>query len=62
MSVESLKLPLADPFLAGQYIDILIEEGRRRSFSIASAPESEFFADSFSFPLTVLIPRVSVHE
>jgi CDP-4-dehydro-6-deoxyglucose reductase len=35
-----LKLPLAEPFTfeAGQYIDILLPGGRRRSFSIASPP------------------------
>lgn len=35
-----LKLPKSQPFQfrAGQYIDILLPEGRRRSFSIASPP------------------------
>jgi CDP-4-dehydro-6-deoxyglucose reductase len=35
-----LKLPAAEPFCfeAGQYIDIMLSGGRRRSFSIASAP------------------------
>lgn len=35
-----LKLPAAEPFAfeAGQYIDILLRGGRRRSFSIASPP------------------------
>lgn len=35
-----LKLPSVEPFvfLAGQYIDILLPDGRRRSFSIASPP------------------------
>jgi CDP-4-dehydro-6-deoxyglucose reductase len=35
-----LKLPSVEPFvfLAGQYIDILLSDGRRRSFSIASPP------------------------
>ncbi len=40
-----LKLPRAArlQFLAGQYIDILLPEGKRRAFSIASAPsETEF--------------------
>ena len=40
-----LKLPRAArlQFLAGQYVDILLPEGKRRAFSIASAPsESEF--------------------
>ncbi len=36
-----LKLPMIEtlPFLAGQYLDILLKDGRRRSFSIANAPE-----------------------
>ena len=36
-----LKLPVAEslPFQAGQYIDILLPGGRRRSFSIASPPD-----------------------
>lgn len=35
-----VKLPSLEPFvfLAGQYVDILLEDGRRRSFSIASPP------------------------
>jgi CDP-4-dehydro-6-deoxyglucose reductase len=35
-----LKLPAAEPFdfLPGQYIDIMLSKGRRRSFSIASPP------------------------
>lgn len=35
-----LKLPGFEPFefLAGQYVDILLSDGRRRSFSIASPP------------------------
>lgn len=35
-----LKLPAAEPFdfSAGQYIDVLLSRGRRRSFSIASPP------------------------
>lgn len=38
-----LQLPKSQrlQFLAGQYIDILLPEGRRRSFSIASAPQNE---------------------
>jgi CDP-4-dehydro-6-deoxyglucose reductase len=39
-----LKLPAIEPFvfLPGQYIDILLEDGRRRSFSMANPPhESE---------------------
>lgn len=35
-----LRLPAVEPlkFQAGQYVDVLIERGRRRSFSIASRP------------------------
>lgn len=36
----NLKLPIMEPFAyrAGQYIDILLPDGRRRSFSLANAP------------------------
>ena len=36
----TLRLPAVEPlrFIAGQYVDILLEEGRRRSFSIACPP------------------------
>jgi len=36
-----LKPPKGEPFcwLAGQYLDVLLPEGRRRAFSIANAPE-----------------------
>jgi len=42
-----LKLPEADriQFLAGQYIDILLGDGRRRSFSIANAPHADEFIE-----------------
>lgn len=38
-----LKTPDAErlPFLAGQYIDILLKDGRRRSFSLANAPHND---------------------
>ncbi|MBI3937343.1 MAG: CDP-6-deoxy-delta-3,4-glucoseen reductase [Betaproteobacteria bacterium] len=38
-----LKLPASErlQFLAGQYIDILLKEGRRRSFSMASPPHDD---------------------
>jgi len=43
--VMRLKLKPCDnqrlEFLAGQYIDILLQDGRRRSFSIANAPHEE---------------------
>jgi CDP-4-dehydro-6-deoxyglucose reductase len=40
-----LKLPQNQrlQFLAGQYIDILLKEGRRRSFSLANAPHDDEF-------------------
>jgi CDP-4-dehydro-6-deoxyglucose reductase len=39
----TLKLPKGDGFqyLPGQYVDLLIEDGRRRSFSIANRPNNE---------------------
>ena len=38
-----IKLPEAErlQFLAGQYLEILVPEGKRRAFSIASPPQSE---------------------
>lgn len=38
-----LKLPAGErlQFLAGQYIDILMKDGRRRSFSLANAPHDD---------------------
>lgn len=38
----TLRLPIAEdfPFQAGQYLDVLLPEGRRRAFSVASAPGS----------------------
>lgn len=40
-----LKLPANQrlQFLAGQYIDILLEEGKRRSFSLANSPHDDEF-------------------
>ncbi len=42
-----LKLPANErlQFLAGQYIDILLKDGRRRSFSIANAPHDDEFIE-----------------
>jgi CDP-4-dehydro-6-deoxyglucose reductase len=42
-----LKLPATErmQFFAGQYIDILLSEGRRRSFSIANAPHDDEFIE-----------------
>ena len=41
--IVSLKLPANQrlQFLAGQYIDILLKEGKRRSFSLANAPHDD---------------------
>ncbi len=33
------------PFFSGQYIDILLDDGRRRSFSIANAPHHDEFIE-----------------
>jgi len=40
-----LKLPANErlQFLAGQYIDILLKDGKRRSFSLANAPHDDEF-------------------
>ncbi|MEK6749801.1 MAG: CDP-6-deoxy-delta-3,4-glucoseen reductase [Pseudomonadota bacterium] len=42
-----LKLPKTErmQFLAGQYIDILLADGRRRSFSLANAPHADEFLE-----------------
>lgn len=43
--VLDLKLPASErlQFLAGQYIDILLKDGTRRSFSLANAPHDDEF-------------------
>lgn len=43
VAVISLKLPTGErlQFLAGQYIDILMKDGKRRSFSLANAPHDD---------------------
>jgi CDP-4-dehydro-6-deoxyglucose reductase len=45
VAVLYLKLPTGErlQFLAGQYIDILMKEGKRRSFSMANAPHDDQF-------------------
>ena len=42
-----LKLPDSErlQFLAGQYIDILLKDGRKRSFSIANAPHDDAYIE-----------------
>jgi CDP-4-dehydro-6-deoxyglucose reductase len=41
--IVRLKLPASErlQFLAGQYIDILLKDGKRRSFSLANAPHDD---------------------
>ena len=47
VAIVSLKLPANDrlQYLAGQYVDFLLKDGRRRSFSIATAPEDDTLLD-----------------
>jgi len=43
----NLKLPMIErlQFLAGQYVDILYKDGRRRSFSMANSPHDDEFIE-----------------
>jgi len=43
VAVVSLKLPANErlQYLAGQYVDLLLKDGRRRSFSLATPPEND---------------------
>src|SRR5438552_9693482 len=43
VAIVRLKLPASErlQFLAGQYIDFLLKDGKRRSFSLANAPEDD---------------------
>lgn len=45
VAVLSLKLPAQErlQFLAGQYIDILLKDGKRRSYSMANAPHDDAY-------------------
>jgi CDP-4-dehydro-6-deoxyglucose reductase len=47
VAVLYLKLPTGErlQFLAGQYIDILMKDGKRRSFSLANAPHDDQFLE-----------------
>ena len=47
VAILSLKLPAQErlQFLAGQYLDILLKDGKRRSFSIANAPHHDEFVE-----------------
>lgn len=43
VTIVELKLPASErlQFLAGQYIDILLKDGKRRAFSLANAPHDD---------------------
>jgi CDP-4-dehydro-6-deoxyglucose reductase len=45
--ILSLKLPAQErlQFMPGQYLDILLKDGKRRSFSIANAPHSDQYVE-----------------
>jgi CDP-4-dehydro-6-deoxyglucose reductase len=47
VAILYLKLPAQErmQFLAGQYIDILLKDGKRRSFSIANAPHRDQYVE-----------------
>ncbi|MDC7699143.1 CDP-4-dehydro-6-deoxyglucose reductase [Vogesella indigofera] len=47
VAVLKLKLPVSErlQFMAGQYIDILMKDGKKRSFSIANAPHDDAFIE-----------------
>jgi len=47
VTLLQLRLPAAErlQFLAGQYIDLLLRDGRRRSFSLANAPHDDEFLE-----------------
>lgn len=47
VAILTLKLPVSErlQFRAGQYIDILLKEGRKRSFSIANAPHDDTYLE-----------------
>jgi len=47
VAILRLKLPVAErlQFRAGQYIDILLKDGKKRSFSIANAPHDDAYLE-----------------
>jgi CDP-4-dehydro-6-deoxyglucose reductase, E3 len=47
VAILTLKLPAQErlQFLAGQYLDILLKDGSRRSFSMANAPHQDGFVE-----------------
>ena len=63
--VISLKLPSNQrlQFLAGQYIDILLKDGKRRSFSLANAPHDDEFLElhARNYPGGVFAEHVFSH-
>ncbi len=63
--VISLRLPANQrlQFLAGQYIDILLKDGKRRSFSIANAPHDDEFLElhARNYPGGVFAEHVFSH-
>lgn len=47
VAILSLKLPAQErlQFVAGQYLDILLKDGKRRSFSMANAPHNDQYVE-----------------
>jgi CDP-4-dehydro-6-deoxyglucose reductase len=47
VAILKLKLPVSErlQFMAGQYIDILMKDGKKRSFSIGNAPHDDSFLE-----------------
>ncbi len=47
VAILSLKLPAQErlQFMAGQYLDILLKDGKRRSFSMANAPHHDQYVE-----------------
>ncbi|HUH95347.1 MAG TPA: 2Fe-2S iron-sulfur cluster-binding protein, partial [Casimicrobiaceae bacterium] len=47
VAIVSIKLPANErlQYLAGQYVDLLLKDGRRRSFSLATPPEHDALLD-----------------
>lgn len=63
--IISLKLPINQrlQFLPGQYIDILLKDGKRRSFSLANAPHDDEFLQlhARNYPGGVFTEHVFTH-
>jgi len=47
IAIVKLKLPSSErfDFIAGQYVDILLKDGKRRSYSMANAPNQDNFVE-----------------